>query len=353
MIRKRVLIIGHFGWGHDFFDGQTIKTRLLFSELKKQSNWDVKFVDTFNQKKKRISIFLKSLFLSLRCKDIIIALSTNGLTFYIPFLNFIRKIRKTRIYHYVVGGSFHHFLFSKPKFIPMVKQFKVNWVQTKNLVKELKAMEVDNAEYMPNFKPLKIIEKSKLIYYSKPPFLFCTFSRVMKEKGIGDAIEAINHINKKHGSIVCKLDIYGHVDSGYKKEFDEILKTCDSDVIRYCGAKDPMQSSKIISNYFACLFPTFWDGEGFAATVLDANFGGVPVIATDWNCNSEIISDGITGLIYPNDLFNNLEQAIEYAISNIKLINSMKERCLEFAKDFLPDEYIAYIISFIETKGIK
>lgn len=30
---KKVSVVGHFGFGHDFFDGQTVKTKILTDEL--------------------------------------------------------------------------------------------------------------------------------------------------------------------------------------------------------------------------------------------------------------------------------------------------------------------------------
>jgi glycosyltransferase involved in cell wall biosynthesis len=50
------------------------------------------------------------------------------------------------------------------------------------------------------------------------------------------------------------------------------------------------------------LFPTTWMGEGFPGVILDALACGVPVIASDWNMNREVVIEGRTGrIIPPND----------------------------------------------------
>lgn len=57
------------------------------------------------------------------------------------------------------------------------------------------------------------------------------------------------------------------------------------------------QSTEVLKNYDALLFPTYYEGEGFAGTIIDAFAAGLPVIASDWKYNSEIIKQGITGVI--------------------------------------------------------
>jgi glycosyltransferase involved in cell wall biosynthesis len=48
-----------------------------------------------------------------------------------------------------------------------------------------------------------------------------------------------------------------------------------------------------------CYFLSYWKGEGFTGVIIDAFIAGVPVIATGWNMNTEIIEDGINGFVIP------------------------------------------------------
>ena len=54
-----------------------------------------------------------------------------------------------------------------------------------------------NIYILPNCKELKILKENELVYATSKPFKLCTFSRVMKEKGIEDAVNAVEEINKK------------------------------------------------------------------------------------------------------------------------------------------------------------
>jgi glycosyltransferase involved in cell wall biosynthesis len=99
--------------------------------------------------------------------------------------------------------------------------------------------------------------------------------------------------------------------------------------ITYKGVLDYSIVSIEISKYFALLFPTYYHGEGFAGCLIDAFFAGLPIIATDWLYNKEILKEGINALIVkPKDsgdlakaiiiLYNNRTLAFQMASNNYK-----------------------------------
>jgi len=47
------------------------------------------------------------------------------------------------------------------------------------------------------------------------------------------------------------------------------------------------------------LFPTYWPNEGFPGIVIDAYTAGLPIIASDWNLNNELVKNEETGFIIP------------------------------------------------------
>ena len=50
---KKVGIVGHFGFGHDLLNGQTIKVKILFQEFQKQLGTEnVMAIDTHGGAKK-------------------------------------------------------------------------------------------------------------------------------------------------------------------------------------------------------------------------------------------------------------------------------------------------------------
>jgi glycosyltransferase involved in cell wall biosynthesis len=72
------------------------------------------------------------------------------------------------------------------------------------------------------------------------------------------------------------------------------------------------------------LFPTTWKGEGFPGVIIDAFIAGLPVIASNWNMNNEIIVDGVNGFIFePNNCLALVEKMI-FCLQNRKEIKKIR-----------------------------
>lgn len=343
---KKISIIGHFGGNEEILDGQTIKTKILYEELSSKTNWNIKKVDTYYKAKKTFKLLKDSLVCLISSKKIIVLLSGNGMKFYFPLLYFSSKILGTKVYHDVIGGNLDKYVDEYPNFKKYLNGFKVNWVETDSMKSELEKRGINNCEVIPNFKRLNISYKYSPSHGK--PYRFCIFSRVMKEKGVETAISEIQSINSDAGEELCKLDIFGCVDDGYKERFEELLKET-TDAIQYKGVVPYQKSVEAISKYYALLFPTYWKGEGFPGTIVDAFSAGIPVIATDWNCNGEIIKNKENGILYPNSDIKDLKQAILWSIKHEEDMTKFKRNCIESAELYQPDNYIKKIIKFIEN----
>ena len=56
-----------------------------------------------------------------------------------------------------------------------------------------------NTIIVPNFKDISVIKEEEIRYSFEQPLSFCLFSRIMKEKGVTDAIYACDRLNKEVG----------------------------------------------------------------------------------------------------------------------------------------------------------
>ena len=319
-MKKKICFIGNIS---DSLDGQTIKTKILYDNLLKESNWDIKLVNTYKKSKNPIYVFLLTFFYLFRCKNVIILVSKNGRKFYFPILYFFSKVFKRKVYHDVIGGNLPEVVHENKKMGKYINSFEKNWVETNRMKDALEKEGVNNCEVIPNFKDLEVHINTNINW--KINYKFCTFSRVIKEKGISDAIDAIMEVNKQN-NLSCKLDIYGQIDDSYKKEFEDKLKESKKHV-EYKGVIQFDKSVDVLKNYYALLFPTYWPSEGCPGTVIDAFAAGLPVIATDWNCNSEIINDYKTGIIYPNKEIKNLYEAIMWSLKEKDKMKKMSKNC--------------------------
>ena len=348
MRKTKLLIIGNFGGNNQLNDGQTIKTKILYNELKKNTDWDIFKVDTF-YRKRFIFIFFKSIWYSLKSKNIIILVSKNGMKLFFPLLYIFTIIFKVHVYHDVIGGNLSKYVRQHRMYKLYLNSFKQNWVETDLLKKELDEVGINNVIVIPNFRPVKAIQHDNLTFKFDNFYKFCTFSRVNEEKGIGEAINSVVEANKiLNGKAKCRLDIYGPIDKKYIGEFNNLLMN-NFDSVKYCGIVAPEYAVNTISGYYATLFPTHWEGESNAGTITESQLAGVPVIATDWRCNREMIRNGVEGLLYPSEFCNNLTDGILWMIKNNDKISTMKQNARKASEKYSSDLYIKKIKNIIES----
>lgn len=343
---KKIGIIGHFGGREEFFDGQTVKTKILNDELLATGNFEIYKVDTYYVKKNPLKVFLQTLKSMFSCDSVIVLIGKNGMNVFPRLLHVLKKFTKTKTYHDVLGGDLPDTVEQNPKMAKYLNSFDMNWVEFKSMCDRLKAQGVENVSVLPNIKRLEAVSSFNEEDFGKKPLRFCTFSRVCKEKGITDAVEVIHKINEEYGEPVAALDIYGQVFEDYKEEFENLKKDF-KDEIKYGGIVDFDSSVETLKNYDALLFPTFYFGEGFPGTIIDAFHSAVPVIATDWNANKEIIRDGVTGIVYPNDKFKDLYSAVKWAVENGDEVIKMKKNALNESEKYGADKLIKVIIDAI------
>lgn len=95
----------------------------------------------------------------------------------------------------------------------------------------------------------------------------------------------------------------------------------------YSGVLEPFskKSYEKIALHDILLFPTFYIGEGFPGAIIDAFISGVPVLATDWKYNSEIIIDGRNGSLFPPRDIHTLYNKIMFYYDNPLVLDEQKK----------------------------
>ena len=165
------------------------------------------------------------------------------------------------------------------------------------------------------------------LFFEKIRFVY--FSRVLIQKGIEEIIQAFKSLDNKN---IC-LDIYGTLvppyDEGYFKDFYYLN-------INYKGFLDVSVEDgyKQLSEYDVLLFPTYFKGEGFPGTLLDAFIAGVPVIASDFHANGEVLVDGYNGLLIPPKDAVALSTAMNRLISDIDLRKKLRKNAILTAREY-------------------
>jgi glycosyltransferase involved in cell wall biosynthesis len=166
----------------------------------------------------------------------------------------------------------------------------------------------------------------------------------MQEKGIEDAITAVEKVNTRYNRPIFSLDIYGQIEGTDAEWFKNLQKSFPK-YINYCGVIPFDKSTEVLKNYFALLFPTYYEGEGFAGTVIDAEAAGVPIIASDWKYNAEVVVDGKNGRLFPTHDVESLTQHLIEIYENQIEWNAKKVFCLMDARKYEPNKVMKILLS--------
>lgn len=345
---KKVAVIGHFAFGKEFLDGQTVKTKVLSQTLCDRFGEDaILKVDTNGWRKRPFRFFCSVWKTVKKAENVVMLPAHNGLRIITPLLCLSAKCHKGCKLHYaVIGGWLPKLLQNKPALAKKLKTFTGIYVETSTMQKALQAQGFENVVVLPNCKDLPILQPEQMPTCEKP-YKLCTFSRVMREKGMEDAIAAIRTINEAAGETVYTLDFYGPVDPAQTEWFDALQKTFP-EYVRYGGKVPFDQSVQVLKDYFALLFPTRFYTEGIPGTIIDAYAAGVPVISAKWESFADVVDDGVTGVGYEFGNADALTQILsEVAKTPDKIIN-MKENCLQKARDYTPEAAMQILLQRME-----
>ena len=340
----KICIIGAFDFVGLDTGGQPVKSRELFNLIKnKFGDNQVDYLETYRWRK-RLFYFVPRLFQSICCSDTFIMLpAQNGVTVFSKILYLLKKSkRKCNIFYSVIGGWLPEKISESPRLKKYLQVFDGIWVETSLMKRSLDSMGFCNVTIIPNFKKLTLLRFIDLPNVLSQPLRLCTFSRVMEEKGIEDAINAVNTINSRYGKTIFTLDIYGYIADNYLDTFYRLMSTFP-EYIKYKGVVMPNDSVSVLQNYFCLLFPTRFYTEGLPGTIIDAYASGLPIITALWKNYEDIFIESVTGWGYEFGNVQALIELLEKAASNPVEFSRMRKNCLLEAERFRPESVIALI----------
>ena len=210
-------------------------------------------------------------------------------------------------------------------FVQNIENF--NFLINNKLVDKMKCKLIPgsgvNLEY---FKILPYPDESK-----KVKFLFV--SRIMKEKGIEQYLEAAKTITCKYTN--TEFHILGFCEQKYEEQLKQLTK---EGVINYHGLQ------KNVIPFFkeaSCLIHPSYYPEGMSNVCLEASASGRPVITTNRSGCKETVEDGKTGYIIE---IKNSQQLIEKIEKFLKLSNEKHKQMGLEARKKMEEEFDRNIV---------
>src|SRR5690554_239962 len=330
-MRNKAVVIGYFGFKTNQIDGQTIKTRNVYQLL--NTVYDVEFFDTESLKSNKVAA-LTLLWLTIKHKNVFYLGAHNNLRYFFPLLYLISKARRGKIVYVTVGGWLYDFLKTSHSFYTyMIKSIHSVLVETEFLKLNLRELGIVKTELIPNFRLTPAI---KTITGDRKDNIFriVFMARIVKEKGVFLLLDFFEAYLKNTDAFNkhITLDFYGPVSDKDAKSFYERVSHFDLDV-NYKGVLDPSDIYKTLPDYDLLVLPTFYEGEGFPGTILDAYLCGLPVIATRWKQIPEFVEDNETGFLIDYDV-KQLSVKIQKLANDDRLLSVMKNNAQQKSKKY-------------------
>lgn len=225
---------------------------------------------------------------------------------------------------------------------------------SKGVVSELEEYSYPRNKLKYIYNPLAVKE----VAARKNELLTKSEAKIFKEKpvvlSVGRFVTAKNYpllvqaFYKTRQKIDCRLVILG--DGDKKQEISTLCQELgiQDDVYLPGWVKNPY---KYMKNSALYVLSSLW--EGFPNVLIEAMACSCPVVATDCpHGPSEIIQNGESGIIVPNDDVEKLAEAMIDLLFNknkaAKMRKNALKRAAEFSKEKIADNYIAYVYSVID-----
>lgn len=312
--------------------GDSMKNRLFLSRFKQVYD-RVLPIDTVGWKRKPW-VLLKILIIigNNRKSKVIISANPSSADRLIGIIKLFHF--SNDFFYWVIGGSFHKMIvegrFKVGKYIFL----KGIFVQGQTMVESLNKSGLNNVVYVPNSKLINYHRLREKQRDGRTHFVF--LSRVEEYKGCTDILKCVELLNNEGYGDVFDVTFYGHQsrDPQYLIYFSDKVHSLSN--VEYKGVLNLLNDSNydILSSYDCMLFPTYWEGEGFPGVVIDAYIASLPIIASDWNLNRDVIKDGQTGWIIPPHDITSLIDKMKFVINNYEIVKEIAFNCKNTAAQY-------------------
>jgi glycosyltransferase involved in cell wall biosynthesis len=171
---------------------------------------------------------------------------------------------------------------------------------------------------------------------SSPPIVLLA-SRMIKEKGVGDFVNAAAQLKKD--KVAARFVLAGAPDPENPHSISEaVLRQYHEDgIVEWWGHRDNIP--EIIREAAIVCLPTTY-GEGIPKILIEAAAGECPIVAYDVPGCREIVTDGDNGVLVPAGDVDQLAQALKQLLENSEQRRRMGARGRELVQAEFSQEII-------------
>lgn len=311
MSTKKIILVGFIHKGHVPSGGETMKNQLFITRLM-ELGLDVIPVDFYGWRKHPWTFMV--LFWHIFTKSNATFIFSTSLSNSYPLMKLLYKLGiKRHFIHWVIGGSVHNKIAKGMFDVKVLNTMAWTVVQIPSMVDSLTQSGLHHVVYVPNSKPITYLPK---ISRNNKKIHFVFLSAVKPEKGCDYILESVKALNNEDLMDCFEVHFYGKVHSDYHNSFHSQIQGLEN--VKYNGVLNLRESGgyEKLANYDVMLFPTYWEGEGFAGVFIDAFIAGLPIIASDWGHNQQFLEDGKDAIIIKTHDVSSLTNAMRKCIDH-------------------------------------
>jgi len=173
-------------------------------------------------------------------------------------------------------------------------------------------------EIVYNGIDLPSIDKIRSERLNTDQLVIGSIGNVSRQKGHDILIQAISLLKNSHTEI--NVEIIGNIyDSGiggkYYEEITELVTSNGlSKNITFLGSLSPIETLKKLKSWSIFVLASRW--EGFGLVLIEAMACKVPIIASSVDAIPEIITDGVSGVLFKSEEFRELAEKLDYMLTD-------------------------------------
>ena len=167
----------------------------------------------------------------------------------------------------------------------------------------------------------------------------CVFFSLIQEKKGADIV-----LNAARNCPSVNFAFYGSIDVDYEKHF--MVEIASLPNVQYHGLFKGSNEDVYaeLAKYDVLLFPTKWKTEGVPGILVEGKIAGLAEVVSNESYNSEIVKDGIEGIVLKENTKECLVETILHLESNRGSLRKMQVCSKESAKSFFIETYLPSIL---------
>lgn len=183
---------------------------------------------------------------------------------------------------------------------------------------------------------------------SDRPLRLVYIGRIKETKGLDYLLAAVDALNADDEQV--SLDMFGHFLEGddYRERF---LETCSETPNATFHGKLEGDVIRRLRDFDAFVFPSYYPGEGFPGALIEAFAAGCLVVATNWNYNDQLVTDGEDGLLFEPQSAAALQAKLSWLIDHPAQVDQFKRKSWEKAQRYSVETVTEELTTELERVG--